>query len=90
MSKVSRGPKDTNSSSKQFERIPGIECHLLRKAEKDKSIKYKTAKQAHVNTVDPATNLEDAQCMGRDVGNVARLITLEQYAEAKDIGQSTK
>ena len=30
------------------------------------------AKQAHTNTEDPDTHLEDAQCMGRDAGNVAR------------------
>ena len=30
------GPKDTNSSSKQFESRPGIQCHLISKAEKTK------------------------------------------------------
>ena len=54
---VSRGQKDTNSSSKQFEGRPAIHCHPIRK---DKSIKYKIAEQACVKTADPATHLEDA------------------------------
>ena len=58
------------------------------KSRKDKSIKYKIAKQAHVNTVDSATHLEDAHYMGRDVGNAVRWITLEQCEEAKDIQHS--
>ena len=37
-----------------------------------------------MNTADPATHLEDAQCMGRDVGNIERWITLKHYAEAQD------
>ena len=45
------------------------------KSRKDKSIKYKIFKQACENTADSATHLNDAQCMGRDVGDSARLIT---------------
>ena len=44
-------------------------------------LKSRKPKQAHVNTVDPATHLKDVKCMGRDGGIVARWITIEQYAE---------
>ena len=42
------------------------------KSRKDKIINHNIAKQAHVNTADPATDHEDAQCMERDSMGVAR------------------
>ena len=81
---MSRDPKDTNSSSEQFESRPGIWCHSNRKAIKTKHKIQYIGKQECANTVDQVTTLEDAQCMGRDAGNVARWIILEQYAEAQD------
>ena len=55
-----------------------------------KSRKHNKGKQMHVNTVDSATHLRDVQCMGRDAWDVAKLITIEQYAEARDSEQFTK
>ena len=46
--------------------------NILFEKQKNTSINYNRAKQACVNTADPTTHLEDAQCMGRDVGNAAR------------------
>ena len=51
------------------------------KGRKDKQIKYKIAKQGGMDTVDPTTQIKDTHCMGRDVENAARQITLQQYAE---------
>ena len=84
MGKVSRGPKNTNSSSEQFKSKQGIWCNLIRKAKKKKntSRNYNRAKQACVNTVDPATHLKDAQCVERDIWNVTRIIIIEHCSEA--------
>ena len=35
MGKVSGGPKDTNSTSEQFESRTGIQCHPIRKAKNE-------------------------------------------------------
>ena len=53
------------------------------KNRKDKIIGHNIAKQAYGSTVDSATHLNDAQHMGRYVETVARGITFEQYAEAR-------
>ena len=63
---------------------------ISQKSREHKIIKYKIAKEEHVNPVDPGTHLSDADCMGSDPGNVAGWITLEQYAETQDITQSMR
>ena len=60
------------------------------KSRKDKNINGKIAKQAHANTVDPATHLDDAKPMGRYVESVARGIILKQYAEARQTEQAMR
>ena len=80
MDQVSRGPDDTNNSHEQLKNKQGIWCHTIRK---DKIINCNIANQTQANTLDPATHLEDAQHMGRDVGNVSRWTTLGQSVENK-------
>ena len=52
-----------------------------KKKKKNTSRIHNRAKQAHVNTVVPATHLDNAQHMGMDVWDASILITIEQHAE---------
>ena len=58
----------------------GIPCHMISKAT-NTSRDHNRAKQTHVNSVDPATHLKNAQHMGRDAWDLARWIPIEWYAE---------
>ena len=75
-------------SSEQFKHKPSMQCHMNRKNRKDKIITQNIAKQAHANTADPATHLNDAQPMGKYAENVARGPIFKQYAEARQTKQA--
>ena len=87
---VEKMPKEHKQQFWAIKSKPVIQCHPKRKEEKKTGVNHNRAKQVHINTVDSMTHLKDAQCIGRDVRNVARWITIEQYAEAWDTKQSLK
>ena len=55
---------------------------------KDKIISQNIVKQAHANTVDPCTHLDDGQLKKRYVESVARGIIFKQYVEVRQTEQS--